>query len=228
MLAPGVGGAATDLDAGRAALEKGEERFDRLALEAALKHFQKVAQVDGAPALLPYWQARASLALVSWHQLHHAADRALHYVDRAVESGRQAVEANPLHSDSHRVLGEALGRLIGLRGWTAGALHGRRAQNALALAVRLDPQNVKALVATGVSKLRTPKLFGGDADAAVRAFEKARVLDPHAWEPHAWLGIAAKERGDAAAALTFFLHALMLNPYNEWVRSEIALLGWRR
>jgi tetratricopeptide (TPR) repeat protein len=222
------GNTGRDLEDGRRALEAGEARFDRASLERAVERFAQAARAPSPPELVPYFQARAFLALASWHARRDASDQAIRHAELAIAAGKTAVEVNPRHSDSHRVLGEALGRLIGLKGGLSGVLHGRRAQNELALALKLDPVNVRAHLARGISKLRTPRLFGGDTDEAIRSFQEAIRLAPGAWDAHIWLGIAYRERGDAAAARAAMERALSLSPTNDWIRTELAGLDRRR
>lgn len=207
----------------RAALEAGEARLDGALLERALDAAERAGR-SVASAEAAYLEARAALALVTWHQRRGAVGRAVDYAERAVTAGKTATERDRLHADAHRVVGEALGRLIALEGGLAGVLHGRRALNELALALRLEPTNARAHLAMGVARLRAPRLFGRDADEAVRSFERAITLAPETWEAWTWLGIARRERGEPVPARAALERALALSPHNDWVRAELAKL----
>lgn len=229
FLAPALGQAADpstekQLGTAREALENAEVSFERAALVRVREQLERLAQQPEAPPLAAYLQGRAYLDLVTWHQRHASPDDALHYAELAIVAGRTAVERNRQHSDSHRVLGEAYGRVIGLRRGVAGLLYGRRSQQQLTLALRLDPQNARAHLAMGIAKLRSPRLVGGDGDAALHAFEKAIALAPESWEGYAWLGVAHRERGDRESARAALDRALALSPRNEWVKSELDAL----
>jgi len=227
---PRVAATSPGRDAGRAlaalreALESAELTFEHATLVRVREQIERVAQEPEAPPLVAYLQARAYLDLVTWHQRNASPDDALHYAELAIVAGRTAVDRNRQHSECHRVLGEAYGRVIGLRRGIAGLLYGRRSQQELTLALRLDPQNARAHLAMGIAKLRSPRLAGGDGDVVLHAFEKAIALAPESWEGYAWLGVAHRERGDRSAARTALDRALILNPRNEWVRSELEAL----
>ncbi len=57
----------------------------------------------------------------------------------------------------------------------------------------------------------TPKMFGGNLDRAIEAFQKAATLDPHYDESYVWLAIAHREKGDAQGAETAVGEALRVN-----------------
>jgi tetratricopeptide (TPR) repeat protein len=217
-------GADRELAAAREALESAEVSFDPAALLKAREQIDRLVEQPHAPPRAAYLQGRAYLDLVTWNQRHGSSSEALHYAQLAITAGQAAVERNRQHSDSHRVLGEAYSRVIGLRRGITGLLYGQRSQQQLSLALRLDPLNARAHLAMGIAKLRSPRLVGGDGDAALHAFEKAIALAPQNWEPHAWLGVAYRERGDVVAARTALERALDLSPRNEWVKAELDAL----
>ena len=217
-----------DLAIARDTLESAERTFERPALLRAREQLERLAERPDAPPLVSYLQGRAYLDLVTWHQRHASLDDALHYAELAILVGRTAVERNRQHSDSHRVLGEAYGRVVAIKRGIAGLLYARRSQQQLALALRLDPLNARAHLAMGIVKLRSPGVVGGDLDLALHAFEKAVALTPESWEAHAWLGVAHRERGDTDSARGAFERALALSPGNDWVKTEIESLGARR
>lgn len=220
--ADGMAFASDDLlNQGRTLLEIGESHFDGEALQRARAIFDQLAHPGTPSPLIPYYQARVSLALVNVHAWRKETGAAVRYLDDAIESVKAAIQRNPKHSDSHRLLGEAYGRLIGLKGGMTGMLYGRRSYNEIALALKLDADNSRAFLAMGIWKLRTPKLFGGNPDEAIQHFQKALQLEPQSVPTRVWLGVAFKERGLRAEAREVFEQALILQPQNAWARSEL-------
>ncbi|MFQ5896821.1 MAG: tetratricopeptide repeat protein [Candidatus Methylomirabilia bacterium] len=210
------------LAAAERVLERGESGFDAESLERAQAIFNRLARAEDLSQSVPYYQARVSLALANIHAWGGKTDRALHSLDQAIASAKQAVRQDPRHSDSHRLLGEAYGRLISLKGGLTGLLYGRRSYNELALALKLGPENPRAALAMGIWKLRTPKLFGGDWDEAVRYFQKAIQLWPANVRSHVWLGIALMERAYWERAREALERALVLQPENAWAERQLA------
>ncbi|MBI4611513.1 MAG: tetratricopeptide repeat protein [Candidatus Rokubacteria bacterium] len=208
-------------DEARRLLEAGESAFDAEALGRARSLFDQLARSGVPSPSVPYYQARVALALVGIHAWRKETDRALGEIDQAIASARTAIQQLPQHSDAHRILGEAYGRLISLKGGMTGVLYGRRSYNELALALKLDPDNPRAALAMGIWKLRTPKLFGGDPDEAVRHFQKAIQLEAASVQARVWLGIALRERGQRAEAREVLERAVALQPQNVWARSEL-------
>lgn len=205
----------------RRLLEAGESAFAAEALARARAIFDQLARSAPDSPSIPYYQARVALALASVHAWRKETDQALREIDQAIASAKTAIQRDPQHSDAHRILGEAYGRLINLKGGMTGVLYGRRSYNELALALKLDPDNPRASLAMGIWKLRTPKLFGGDADEAVRHFQKAIQLQPTSVQARVWLGVALKERGRRAEAREVLEQAVALDPQNVWARSEL-------
>ena len=216
------------LDAGRRLLETAESRFDAQALEKARAFFDGLARSGTASPLAAYYRARISFALANLHAWRKETGEALRHLDEAIASAKTAVRLNPQHSDSHRLLGEAYGRLIGLKGGMTGLLYGRRAHNEIALALKLDPENPRASVAMGIWKLRTPKLFGGDPEEALRHFHRAIQIEPQSAPARVWLGVALKEQGRREEAREALEQAVALQPQNGWARGELELLGSSR
>ena len=97
-------------------------------------------------------------------------------------------------------------------------------------ALKADPKSPEAWIQRAGALLFTPEMFGGDADKAVVAFEKAVQLyeaqPNHAsnWrylDALAWLGQAYQKAGRPTEATAVFTKALEVEPDFGWVKYKL-------
>jgi len=148
----------------RALLQRGINNWIRDDIQKAEEMFQQLdpAQNDFE---MQYDLARTRYNLCTWHMVNKQKDKASEYIDKAIETLLKSIELNKDFSDSHALLGSAYGMKIGLSGsFFAGFKYGPKASRELERALRLNPDNPRALCFQGISKLKTPRLFGGSLE----------------------------------------------------------------
>ena len=117
-------------------------------------------------------------------------------------------------------------------------INGRRGLSRLGRAERLAPDDPRAALVRGTSKVVLPGLFGGDVNAAIQIFQAAldaesfaesKLCEQGEWaqvDILNWLGRAyAKDKQDHRSLQTF-QRALQRSPNNHWVQLAIAGEGY--
>ncbi len=143
---------------------------------------------------------------------------------RAAEAGIQAAERaialKPNVAEYHRVLGTLCGQVIPAN-VLAGLGYGKRARDAIAKALELDPRSSRAYLARGVGNYYLPAGLGGGLDLAIADFRKAAELDPQSAEAYLWLGLALRKQNQPAEARKAFARSLELDPNSVWARQQL-------
>lgn len=99
-----------------------------------------------------------------------------------------------------------------------------KAERVLSRAAELHPDNVMIWINLGAAHLGRLELSGPkQQERAIRAYERALALDPHAPNVHYHLGLIHKDRGDLDQAVYSFERALEANPAD---RDAQYWLGW--
>ncbi len=194
-----------------------------------------LAGQEPANAAAYYWLAQAQsdlgqLSLVENRHWQVQADHrtGMNYLEAAWESVKRAVELDEQLCDGHRVTSDVIGRLVPLKGWQFAAAQGPRMKKAAERALELDDNNALAHMALGRQYLFTPKVFGGDTEKAVRAFQKAievAATDHERFLGHAWLGQAMLKKKQKSQAKAEFEEALSCYPNNNWVKELLQEAG---
>ncbi len=195
----------------------------------------RLAEQEPESAATYYWLAQAQsdlgqLSLVENSHWQVQADHrtGMNYLEAAWESVKRAVELDEQLCDGHRLTSDVIGRLVPLKGWQFAAAQGPRMKKAAERALALDNNNALAHMALGRQYLFTPKVFGGDTEKAVRAFQKAievAATDHERFLGHAWLGQAMLKKKQKSQAKAEFEQALSFYPNNNWVKELLKEAG---
>ena len=200
---------------------------DSAPWEQAIQQLEQDASLSDLDRLSAITEAQVGL-LVS--ALAHQDQAAYDKVAGSLESNLEIL----LENDENDAT--ALARLARLHGATMAFQRWKAAylsplSNQLVdRALKADPENPEAWVQRGGSRYFTPAMFGGDADEAVAAFEKAvryyeaqpnhqsnwRYLDALAW-----LGQAYQKAERPAEATEVFRKALAVEPDFGWVKHQL-------
>ena len=109
---------------------------------------------------------------------------------------------------------------------------GPAAQEAVAAALRLQPDNPRVLLQAGSNTFHTPAEYGGGLDQAeallrrwVSAFDREPADRPWPnwgrFDAHVWLGQVLAAKGDKAGARREYQAALAIQPQSGWVKYRL-------
>ena len=201
-------------------LESARDRQDVAALQkeiatlsAAAQKSPKDAEAQYRLALASSYLGEVSLELKDKKQAQRAAETGIGAAERAIS-------IKPNVAEYHRVLATLCGQAIPAN-VLGGLSYGKRARDAIAKAVELDPKSARVYVARGVGNYYLPTAFGGGTDLAISDFRKAAELDPKSAEAYLWLGLALRKENHNAEARKAFEHALQLDPQRVWTKQQL-------
>lgn len=174
-----------------------------------------------------YWKGVIGLEMGNWFSIRNEARRAEESFASALEAAERSIALYDRFSDSHRLVGELLMRLIDFRGTLFAAAQGPRAREEIEKALSLDPGNADAHLARGLWFLFTPGIFGGNLEEAIRSFRQAaeRATEDHSrFLAHLWLAKALAAQGEALQAQAHLAKALEIYPHSAWAKQELEKL----
>jgi tetratricopeptide (TPR) repeat protein len=140
--------------------------------------------------------------------------------ENGIRAAERAIALKPNVAEYHRVLGTLCGQVIPAN-VLAGLSYGKRARDAIAKALELDPRSAKVYVARGVGNYYLPTALGGGTDLAIADFKKATELDGKSAEAYVWLGIALRKDNHNAEARKAFERAVQLDPQRVWAKQQL-------
>ena len=196
------------------------DRQDRPKLEVQLRELAAIA--DQKPkdadaqyraALAASYAAEVALELRDRGAAQRDAETGVRYADRAI-----AIKGDV--SEYHRVLGTLCGQVIPAN-VLGGVKYAKRAQDAVARAIELDPKSSRAYLARGVGNYYLPGPFGGGNDKAAADFRTAIELDPKSADAWVWLGLSLRKDNKNAEARQAFQKSLELNPRRVWAKQQL-------
>jgi imidazolonepropionase-like amidohydrolase len=168
-----------------------------------------------------YWLSQVQYAIAESFEIAQDNRQARRSFEASLESARRAAELDDSLSDAHRVIGDAIGRLIEYKGWQFAASNSQKARKELERALALDASNTMAHLALGQWYFFTPSIFGGNLERALQEFRKALELahDEHErFLAHVWVGQALAKRNESEKAREHVQQALRIYPNNDWAK----------
>jgi tetratricopeptide (TPR) repeat protein len=213
-----------------ARLEHGAATSSPAELRSAIADAQKLADVTGLDRereLALNGAAYGAWRLSTLRDVERAEADAL--LKRAENDLHALLKINPTSGEAFALLASVLGQRIRLSGGRSKMELGPEADANRAEAMKLDPDNPRVALQSGVSIFFTPVEYGGGADKAEAGLRRAIALferEPagRPWpnwgrfDAHAWLGQVLAARGDKAGARAEYNLALTAWPQSGWVR----------
>ena len=149
------------------------------------------------------------------------AERSPASIERAIGKLNRVVAAEPGFAPAYAALADCyvLSREFGARG-DAEAF--ARAQQAVAAALRIDPENVAALRADGFIAY----WWRRDRAAAQASFARALARGPNVAQTHFWYGNVLVDNGDFAAGIAHLDQARLLEPALVALQVDLAWARW--
>ena len=150
-------------------------------------------------------------------------------VDQTIDLLKKIMDQNPEHGESRAVLSSVYGLVI-VYSPMKGMLYGMKSSSLMDEAMKLNPESALVQKLYGGSKFYTPKMFGGDATEAIKAFNKSIQLFEVGDSSNNWLyldtymGLAlaynkVEKRDEAEATLE---KAIAIEPQYHWAKSVLA------
>jgi tetratricopeptide (TPR) repeat protein len=211
---------AGSLPAADTELLSARDKQDRVVLEkqfntyaAAAKTSPKDADAQYKAALAASYLAEVSLEMKDKVQAKTAAESGIALAEKAVE-------LQPKNGEYYRVLATLCGQVIPANPM-AGIGYGKRAKEAIAKALELNPKSADVHLAAGVGNYYLPPMFGGGPEIAVKDFNQAISLDPKSSEAYMWLGIAERKMHKNPEARQAFAKSVELNPRRLWAKEQL-------
>ena len=203
-------------------IERADYRHDSetlIRLQASLE--QDLEHTPRPGKYLYYYLGYVNYALAD--VLYEHTDKAERYVDASEDMLKHALKIDPDFAEAEALLGSSYGVEISLSP-LKGMYLGFIASSASARALRLDPDNPRAVLLKAESDYQTPALFGGDKKLATAEFKKSLMLfdvykaadaDAPDWgkaEAYFWLAYAQAHTGDVQQARINYQAALAIEP----------------
>jgi tetratricopeptide (TPR) repeat protein len=199
--------------------------------EAAVTGLDAMIEGNGSDPQLYYVRSLAQYELGEMHTLEipdwqvQQDERAAHrYLESAWESAESAVKLDADFSEGHRMIGQAVNRLIPFKGTGFAMTNGGVPQDRATRALDLDPSNVFAYLVRGQAYLFTPQAFGGNPTKAVEAFREALSISKINHEQflsNVWLGWASITIGEIESGRAALEAALEIYPNSQWAQSML-------
>jgi tetratricopeptide (TPR) repeat protein len=220
FLVAGIAGASS-VEEGEKLLTEGFRTFQKEPLVKARAIFEEKLKEKENDFKALYLLARSLNGLAYVEELNGNKEVALDLVEEAVKYGEQSVNYEGNFSDSHRLLATLYGRLIALKGGSAGAIYAPMNEQQFQEALGLDPKNAKAYLELGIARAFTPPQWGGDIDEGIQAMEKAISIDPDFDMAYYYLGRSLLMKKDQAGAKEILQKGLKVNPHNAFIRKAL-------
>jgi len=211
--------------------EKGNATSDTGLLRGAVADAHTLADVTGLERerqLALYGAAYAAWRMAFLPGVADAESKAL--LEGADKDLREVIRMDPKSAEGRALLASVNGYRI-RAGGSAMEL-GAEAQELLAAAARLEPNNPRVLLEQGINTFHVPAEYGGSAERAeaqlrqsLALFDREPVGRPWPnwgrFDAHVWLGQVLAARGDKDGARAEYDQALKLVPDSGYVKYKL-------
>jgi tetratricopeptide (TPR) repeat protein len=210
--------AAADFGGIEHKLESALYRGDGALLVGAQQALASEAKANDPAAV--YYRGFATYVAASL-QLAAGDPKAARTTLEAADATLKEVKGAPWEAEALALRGLITGQLIGVRGRAAGMTLGPKMMSLTSEAYEKLPQSGRVLMCHALTLANTPEMFGGNADEALRLYERAiAALKNHAATGPGWgaplaytlLAQARDRRGEKDAARQAIDAALQLEP----------------
>lgn len=157
---------------GKKALTEAMNTSDEAKLIKARGQFERILQLKQEPWLVNYYIALADYGLAMVGMRTEDKDKTKKYTESGIEIINKSLDANPEFCDSYVLL-----ESLNFNRWQYEQEKMQEiisaTQSADAEAKRLEPENPRYLLVTGISQFYTPEAFGGGIKMALPTLEKS-------------------------------------------------------
>lgn len=212
VVAVPLAAAALDLEAAR-------DRQDRAALDKLAAESAALAEKSPKDADAQYRAALAASYVAEVALEVRDKDKAQKTADGGIKAAERAIAIKPT-AEYYRVLGTLYGQAAAGGNMLSIVSYGKKARDAVAKALEMDPQAARNWLARGIGNYYMAALSGGQ-DAAIADMKKAIELDPKLADAYLWLGVSLRKARRNAEARQAFQKSLELNPRRVWAKEQL-------
>ncbi len=215
----------------KAAMDKSDEQ----ALTKSRAEFERILQLKEDPWLVNYYMALADNGLATSATIAKNIDKVKKYTQSGIETINKSLDLNPEFADSY-VLLEALN----FNRWQYEQEKMQdiisASQSADDAAKKLEPNNPRLLLITGIAQFYTPEAFGGGVKVAIPTLEKSLTAFKNRKEKSeiypdwgndmamGYMALSLMKRdadGDMKKAKTYIDEAIIVNPDSGFINKYV-------
>jgi tetratricopeptide (TPR) repeat protein len=201
-------------------LMNSRDKQDRAALDKQFTAYSATARANPKDADTQYRAALAASYLAEVALETKDKVQAKNAAEAGIALAEKAVELQPKNAEYYRLLATLCGQVVPANP-IAGMGYGKRAKEAIAKALELNPKSADVHIAAGVGNYYLPPMFGGGPELALKDFNQAIALDPKSAEAYMWLGIAERKLHKNTEARQAFAKSVELNPRRIWAKEQL-------
>ncbi|MCC8088619.1 MAG: chitobiase/beta-hexosaminidase C-terminal domain-containing protein [Rikenellaceae bacterium] len=203
---------------GKNLIKKASTNYSQKDFIEAESYFERILQVDSKS-----WMAHYYIAFIDEKISHtYSADKEkrAQYIDKGINHLERAVSLNKKFSEGYILLASLYNLKIGITPNEAISLSSK-AQGALKSAKKIDPENPRISLVSGISSYYTPEVYGGGMKKAKQSFTTAveqfknykniNATYPE-WgraETYSYLNQIAMKEGDLPLAKEYYQRAVL-------------------
>jgi tetratricopeptide (TPR) repeat protein len=196
------------------------DKQDRAALDKSFNSYSTAAHSSPKDADAQYRAALAASYLAEVALEVKDKVQAKNAAEAGIQLAEKAIELQPKNAEYYRLLATLCGQVVPANP-LAGIGYGKRAKEAIARALELNPKSAEVHLAAGVGNYYLPPMFGGGPELAIKDFNQAIALDPKSSDSYMWLGIAQRKLHKNAEARQAFAKSVELNPHRIWTKEQL-------
>jgi len=230
-LVPGFKAFAQDLDPafGRARDAVYDQNKSPQEIDALLDASRRTIAELSNPQQRSYWLARLE-SLAGYLDMHVTMDMkaAEAHFQESLRLSRGALKLGEF-SEGYRLMSSDISYLCAIKGTGYAMVYGRNIESHAEEAMRLDPENGKALIVLATTQIYLPPLLGGDPQKGIEMMQQALrspELDKEDFfDIYSRIGIAFSKLRNIKKAREYLSRSLKLFPSNILVNEELKKLS---
>ncbi|MBK9333425.1 MAG: hypothetical protein IPM96_13730 [Ignavibacteria bacterium] len=220
---------------GKKTLKEGMDKSDEVILKKARGQFERILQLKQQPWLVNYYIALADYGLATTGMVKEDKETIKKYTESGINVINKSIDENPEFCDSYVLL-----ESLNFNRWQYEQEKMQEiiaaTQSADAQAKKLDAENPRYVLVTGISQFYTPEAFGGGIKMAIPTLEKSSELFKTRkekselypdWGYDMALGYLAlsllkrNDDGDLSKAEVLIVEALKINPDSGFISGYV-------
>ena len=213
----------------RTDMYKAYDNFDEIKLLEIRETFEQFFSTSPNKWIIHYYIALVNTYLATYYHEYDNDKESEKCIELGMKHIQKCIALKQNFSDAYVVLSRLYGNQISINPIRGVALN-KELQNALNVALVVEPNNPRIFLTSGSSSMFTPKISGGGLDKAknelthalrlFQSYQSVNLLYPE-WgyeEVYAWLGQIAVKEDSLSLAHEYYQKALDIKPDYPWVK----------